>query len=114
MRLGALGIRITVAGRLGGAEIARTEWYREGRVPLHTLRGDVDYGVAQATTAYGIIGVKAWVFKGEVFERDPMHQDKKAAEVGDSRPRRDDTDRPRRDREDRGRGRKRNDQEASV
>jgi small subunit ribosomal protein S3 len=114
MRLGALGIRITVAGRLGGAEIARTEWYREGRVPLHTLRGDVDYGVAQATTAYGIIGVKAWVFKGEVFERDPMHQDKKAAEVGDSRPRRDDSDRPRRDREDRGRGRKRNDQEASV
>jgi small subunit ribosomal protein S3 len=114
MRLGALGIRITVAGRLGGAEIARTEWYREGRVPLHTLRGDVDYGVAEATTAYGIIGVKAWVFKGEVFERDPMHQDKKAAEVGESRPRREDSDRPRREREDRGRGRKRNDQEASV
>jgi small subunit ribosomal protein S3 len=113
MRLGALGIKVTVSGRLGGAEIARTEWYREGRVPLHTLRGDVDYGVAEATTAYGIIGVKAWVFKGEVFERDPLHQDKRASEAGNEpRPRREDGDRPSRPREDRPRGRKRNDQEA--
>lgn len=115
MRLGALGIRITVAGRLGGAEIARTEWYREGRVPLHTLRGDVDYGVAEAMTAYGIIGIKTWVFKGEVLQRDPMHQDKRAAEAG-SAPRQEREDRPRRDnrdREDRGR-RRRNDQEANA
>lgn len=68
MRLGAEGIRINVAGRLNGAEIARTEWYREGRVPLHTLRADIDYGVAEAKTTYGIIGVKVWIFKGEVFD----------------------------------------------
>jgi len=68
MRLGALGIRINVAGRLNGAEIARSEWYREGRVPLHTLRADIDYGLAEARTTYGIIGVKVWVFKGEVFD----------------------------------------------
>ena len=67
MRLGAGGIRIQVSGRLNGAEIARTEWYREGRVPLHTLRADVDYGLAEAKTTYGIIGIKVWVFKGEVF-----------------------------------------------
>lgn len=67
MRLGAGGIKIQVSGRLNGAEIARTEWYREGRVPLHTLRADVDYGVASAETTYGIIGIKVWVFKGEVF-----------------------------------------------
>ncbi len=67
MRLGAEGIRINVAGRLNGAEIARTEWYREGRVPLHTLRADIDYGVAEANTTYGIIGVKVWIFKGEVI-----------------------------------------------
>lgn len=72
MRLGAEGIRINCAGRLGGAEIARTEWYREGRVPLHTLRADVDYGTARANTTYGVIGVKVWVFKGEVFENDEM------------------------------------------
>ena len=65
MRMGALGVRINCAGRLGGAEIARTEWYREGRVPLHTLRADVDYGFAEAKTTYGIIGIKVWVFKGE-------------------------------------------------
>jgi len=65
MRMGALGVRINCAGRLGGAEIARTEWYREGRVPLHTLRADVDYGVAKAKTTYGIIGIKVWIFKGE-------------------------------------------------
>ena len=68
MRLGAQGIRINVAGRLNGAEIARTEWYREGRVPLHTLRADIDYGVAEANTTYGVIGVKVWIFKGEVFD----------------------------------------------
>ncbi|WJW75042.1 30S ribosomal protein S3 [Thiohalobacter sp. IOR34] len=67
MRLGAQGIRINVAGRLNGAEIARTEWYREGRVPLHTLRADIDYGFAEARTTYGIIGVKVWIFKGEII-----------------------------------------------
>jgi small subunit ribosomal protein S3 len=76
MRLGAKGVRINVAGRLGGAEIARMEWYREGRVPLHTLRADVDYGFTEAKTTYGIIGVKVWVFKGEVLEHDPMAQDR--------------------------------------
>jgi small subunit ribosomal protein S3 len=70
MRLGAEGIKITVAGRLNGAEIARTEWYREGRVPLHTLRADIDYGTAEAKTTYGIIGIKVWIFKGEVFDID--------------------------------------------
>jgi small subunit ribosomal protein S3 len=70
MRLGALGIKVSVGGRLNGAEIARTEWYREGRVPLHTLRADIDYGVAEAKTTYGIIGVKVWIFKGEVFSLD--------------------------------------------
>jgi len=69
MRLGAQGVKINVAGRLNGAEIARNEWYREGRVPLHTLRADIDYGFAEANTTYGIIGVKVWIFKGEVFER---------------------------------------------
>jgi small subunit ribosomal protein S3 len=67
MRLGAQGVKINVAGRLNGAEIARTEWYREGRVPLHTLRADIDYGFAEASTTYGIIGVKVWIFKGEVI-----------------------------------------------
>ena len=70
MRLGAEGIRVNCSGRLGGAEIARTEWYREGRVPLHTLRADVDYGVSRANTTYGICGVKVWIFKGEKFERE--------------------------------------------
>lgn len=70
MRLGALGVRINVAGRLNGAEIARSEWYREGRVPLHTLRADIDYGFAEAQTTYGILGVKVWIFKGEVFDLD--------------------------------------------
>jgi small subunit ribosomal protein S3 len=67
MRLGAQGIKVQVAGRLNGAEIARTEWYREGRVPLHTLRADIDYGLAEARTTYGVIGVKVWIFKGEIF-----------------------------------------------
>jgi small subunit ribosomal protein S3 len=83
MRLGAEGIRINCAGRLGGAEIARMEWYREGRVPLHTLRADVDYGTAEAQTAYGICGVKVWVFKGEILEHDPMASERRAVE-GDS------------------------------
>jgi len=78
IRLGAEGIKITCSGRLGGAEIARVEWYREGRVPLHTLRADVDYGVSTAHTAYGTCGVKVWIFKGEILEHDPMAQDKRA------------------------------------
>jgi small subunit ribosomal protein S3 len=80
MRLGALGIRINCGGRLGGAEIARTEWYREGRVPLHTLRADIDYGEATGFTTYGACGVKVWVFKGEIMAHDPMAQDKRLAE----------------------------------
>src|SRR6266403_5871201 len=80
MRLGAEGIRINCSGRLGGAEIARMEWYREGRVPLHTLRADVDYGHATAKTTYGTCGVKVWVFKGEILTHDPMAQDKRLAE----------------------------------
>ena len=80
MRLGAQGIRINCGGRLGGAEIARVEWYREGRVPLHTLRADVDFGVATAKTTYGTCGVKVWVFKGEILAHDPMAQDKRLAE----------------------------------
>ena len=80
MRLGAEGIRINCAGRLGGAEIARTEWYREGRVPLHTLRADIDYGTARADTTYGTCGVKVWIFKGEILVHDPMAQDKRAQE----------------------------------
>ncbi len=76
LRLGAEGIKITCAGRLGGAEIARTEWYREGRVPLHTLRGNVDYAEAQAHTAYGVCGVKVWIFKGEILAHDPLAQEK--------------------------------------
>jgi small subunit ribosomal protein S3 len=80
MRLGANGIRINCGGRLGGAEIARMEWYREGRVPLHTLRADIDYGQATAKTTYGTCGVKVWVFKGEILAHDPMAQDKRAQE----------------------------------
>ena len=92
MRLGAEGIKITCGGRLGGAEIARTEWYREGRVPLHTLRADIDYGTAEAETAFGICGIKVWIFKGEILEHDPMAQDKRMnepADAGASRGRRD-------------------------
>ncbi|EJF77116.1 30S ribosomal protein S3 [Candidatus Bartonella washoeensis Sb944nv] len=86
MRLGAEGIRINCSGRLGGAEIARMEWYREGRVPLHTLRSDVDYGTAEAKTAYGICGVKVWVFKGEILEYDPMASERRAAEANHAGP----------------------------
>ena len=82
MRLGAEGIRINCSGRLGGAEIARLEWYREGRVPLHTLRADVDYGVATAHTAYGTCGIKVWIFKGEILEHDPSAHEKRQNEVG--------------------------------
>jgi small subunit ribosomal protein S3 len=81
MRLGAKGIRINCGGRLGGAEIARMEWYREGRVPLHTLRADVDYSTAEAHTAYGIIGIKVWIFKGEILEHDPMAQERRSQEM---------------------------------
>ncbi|HTR14732.1 MAG TPA: 30S ribosomal protein S3 [Roseiarcus sp.] len=84
MRLGAEGIRINCSGRLGGAEIARLEWYREGRVPLHTLRAEVDYGVATAHTAYGTCGIKVWIFKGEILEHDPMAQDRRQAEADHS------------------------------
>ena len=85
MRLGAQGIKITCSGRLGGAEIARVEWYREGRVPLHTLRADLDYGVATAKTTYGTCGVKVWIFKGEILVQDPLAQDKRAAEQAPQR-----------------------------
>jgi len=89
MRLGALGIRINCGGRLGDAEIARTEWYREGRVPLHTLRANIDYGVAEAMTAYGICGVKIWIFKGEIMEHDPMARDRREEQGSDAgRPQR--------------------------
>ncbi len=85
MRLGAKGVRINVSGRLGGAEIARMEWYREGRVPLHTLRADIDYGVATAKTTYGTCGVKVWIFKGEILAHDPLSQDRRAAEQAPQR-----------------------------
>ena len=92
LRLGAEGIKITCGGRLGGAEIARVEWYREGRVPLHTLRANVDYAEAEALTAYGIIGIKCWIFKGEILGHDPMAQDRLMMEAQTSgvRPARDD------------------------
>jgi small subunit ribosomal protein S3 len=80
MRLGAQGIRINCGGRLGGAEIARSVWYREGRVPLHTLRAHVDYGQAAAQTTYGVCGVKVWIYKGDILAHDPMAVDKRAME----------------------------------
>ena len=83
MRLGAQGIKINVAGRLNGAEIARSEWYREGRVPLHTLRADIDYGLAEAKTTYGVIGVKVWIFKGEIIPRaDKPEEESSEAAAG--------------------------------
>ncbi|GAB2504911.1 30S ribosomal protein S3 [Lysobacter humi (ex Lee et al. 2017)] len=91
MRLGALGIKVNVAGRLNGAEIARSEWYREGRVPLHTLRADIDYGFAEAKTTYGIIGIKTWIYKGEIFD---------FAQVGQEKP--EENSSPRGERSDRG------------
>lgn len=78
MRLGALGIKVSVSGRLNGADIARSEWYREGQVPLHTLRADVDYGTYEAATTYGVLGVKVWIYKGEVFDLYASDGDKKS------------------------------------
>ncbi|MEO6172880.1 MAG: 30S ribosomal protein S3 [Arenimonas sp.] len=92
MRLGALGIKVNVGGRLNGAEIARSEWYREGRVPLHTLRADIDYGTAEALTTYGIIGVKVWIYKGEIFDFSQVGQEK-VEERTESRPARPARDR---------------------
>ncbi|MGH2915105.1 MAG: 30S ribosomal protein S3 [Solirubrobacteraceae bacterium] len=104
MRSGAKGVKVQVSGRLGGAEMARTEGYSDGRVPLHTLRADIDYGFSEAKTTYGIIGVKVWIFKGEVLEHDPMALDKRLASesgpAGEGGGRED-----RRDRPDRGPGR---------
>jgi small subunit ribosomal protein S3 len=99
MRIGAEGIKVRVSGRLNGAEIARSEWYREGRVPLHTLRADVDYGFAEARTTSGIIGIKTWIYKGEIFDFSQVGQEKQ-----DDTPRGDRGDRerprgPRRERE---------------
>ena len=85
MRLGAQGIKITVSGRLNGAEIARTEWYREGRVPLHTLRADIDYATTEASTTYGIIGVKVWLFKGEIFGHEKNTEEQNQNEVTTSK-----------------------------
>ena len=118
MRLGAEGIKIICSGRLGGAEIARSEAYREGRVPLHTLRADIDYGVATAHTAYGTCGIKVWVFKGEILEHDPMAQDRKMHEADNQsthRPRREDGHggRDGRDRRDRDGGGRRGGRDAA-
>jgi len=96
MRLGALGIKVNVGGRLNGAEIARSEWYREGRVPLHTLRADIDYGFAEAKTQYGIIGIKVWIYKGEVFDLSAANQETK-----DDGQNRESAPRERRERNDR-------------
>ena len=91
MRSGALGIKVRVSGRLNGAEIARTEWYREGRIPLHTFRADIDYGLSEAKTTYGVIGVKVWIFKGEVFDKTeaeaaPAEAAEKGAEKAAEKP----------------------------
>jgi small subunit ribosomal protein S3 len=88
MRLGAQGIKIMSSGRLNGIEIARTEWYREGRVPLHTLRADIDYGFAEARTTYGVIGIKVWVFKGEVLAHDAEPAAAPAAPAAPEAPKR--------------------------
>ncbi|MBQ9274129.1 MAG: 30S ribosomal protein S3 [Succinivibrio sp.] len=94
MRVGAKGIKVEVSGRLGGAEIARTEWLREGRVPLHTLRADIDYALSEAVTTYGVIGVKVWIFKGEILGELPLgpeeQEDRSSAAPGGRRHRRDD------------------------
>jgi small subunit ribosomal protein S3 len=106
MRLGALGIKVNVAGRLNGAEIARSEWYREGRVPLHTLRADIDYGLAEARTTYGVIGVKVWIYKGEIFDFASIGQNKDEDRNDGPAPRRERAsrdDEPRRERAPRGR-----------
>ncbi|MBX2833381.1 MAG: 30S ribosomal protein S3 [Micavibrio sp.] len=87
LRNGVGGIRINVSGRLGGADIARTEWYREGRVPLHTLRADMDYGFSEGLTTFGIIGVKVWLYKGDIMEHDPMGRDKRLEAAQGGAPR---------------------------
>ena len=87
LRMNVGGIRINVSGRLGGADIARTEWYREGRVPLHTLRADMDYGTAEGLTTFGIIGVKVWIYKGDIMEHDPMARDKRVESSAGGAPR---------------------------
>ena len=105
MRLGALGIKVNVGGRLNGAEIARSEWYREGRVPLHTLRADIDYGFAEARTTYGVIGVKVWIYKGEIFDFASVGQVKEDERNEGPSPRRERgnrDDEPRRERAPRG------------
>jgi small subunit ribosomal protein S3 len=86
MRSGALGVKVRVSGRLNGSEIARTEWYREGRIPLHTFRADIDYGLSEARTTYGVIGVKVWIFKGEVFEKPSVDQPVATGETGEGAP----------------------------
>ena len=87
MRMGAKGCKIVCGGRLGGAEIARSEQYQEGSVPLHTLRADIDYGTAEAKTAMGIIGIKVWIYKGEIMDHDPMAQERRLQESGEQRAR---------------------------
>jgi len=86
MRSGALGVKVRVSGRLNGSEIARTEWYREGRIPLHTFRADIDYGLSEARTTYGVIGVKVWIFKGEVFDKPAVDQPVSTAEAAEGAP----------------------------
>lgn len=86
IRMGVQGVRVSIAGRLGGAEIARVEWHREGRVPLHTFRADIDYASVGANTAYGVCGVKVWMFKGEIMEHDPTAHDRHGTELGERRP----------------------------
>jgi small subunit ribosomal protein S3 len=103
MRLGALGIKINVSGRLNGAEIARSEWAREGRVPLHTLRADIDYGFAEAKTTYGIIGIKVWIYKGEIFDLSQVNQEPKEEQ---SQPRREGGEGRRESRREGGEGRR--------
>ena len=99
MKLGAAGIKISISGRLNGAEIARSEWYREGRVPLHTLRADIDYGLAEAHTTYGVIGVKVWIFKGENLETHD-NIDTMSSIIDDKRSRRPSKTRTRRQNKD--------------
>lgn len=103
MRLGALGIKINVSGRLNGAEIARSEWSREGRVPLHTLRADIDYGTAEAHTTYGVIGIKVWIYKGEIFDLSQVNQESKEEQ---SQPRREGGEGRRESRREGGEGRR--------
>ncbi|MEP7247743.1 MAG: 30S ribosomal protein S3, partial [Gammaproteobacteria bacterium] len=86
MRSGALGVKVRVSGRLNGSEIARTEWYREGRIPLHTFRADIDYGLSEAHTTYGVIGVKVWIFKGEVFDKPAVDQPVATGDAAEAAP----------------------------